>query len=317
MTLTRPRLTAALLCLLLAVAVILILWSARPADPRFARQDLPSFDVSNAPSMPSAMPAPPPAQAEPGRSSIVPAPAINPGAAPGIAFNYRYAFRLPAARVAAVQERHAQLCEHLTLARCRIAGVYYRVIDARQIEARLELRLDPRLARSFGRTAGDAVARADGMLIESEIGGTDAAAAIRDAGRSMAELGAELARIEARLSAPATRPEERPGLDDRAQQLRAQIRSLRDGRDADRDSLATTPMLFQYGSGIVLADRPEQPTLAGAAERAFGNFLAGMTILAILLVTLLPWALALLAGWALWRAIRRRWPPASPASTNI
>src|SRR4051812_2612282 len=70
-------------------------------------------------------PSPPP--------GIVPAagapepPDIAPRAAPGVAFNYRYAFRLPPKRIAQVQEEHAQACEKLGVARCRITGMLYRL----------------------------------------------------------------------------------------------------------------------------------------------------------------------------------------------
>ncbi|HEY5711169.1 MAG TPA: hypothetical protein VIT38_04665, partial [Allosphingosinicella sp.] len=70
-------------------------------------------------------------------------PNVGPTAAPGVAFNYHYAFRLAAPRIAQVQEEHAQMCERLTIARCRITGLLYRYIDERNIEARLELKLDP------------------------------------------------------------------------------------------------------------------------------------------------------------------------------
>ena len=86
------------------------------------------------------------------------------------------------------------------VARCRITGMYYRVVNDRDIEAMLAFKLDPALARLFGRQGVEAVVRAEGMLTESEISGTDVGTAIRAAGRSLAELQADLARIEARLA---------------------------------------------------------------------------------------------------------------------
>src|SRR5678816_3371976 len=43
------------------------------------------------------------------------APGVNVTSAPGVAFDYRYAFRLPANKISAVQEAHAQACEKLCL----------------------------------------------------------------------------------------------------------------------------------------------------------------------------------------------------------
>lgn len=54
-------------------------------------------------------------------------PNVGVTAAPGVAFNYQYAFRLAPTRIAEVQEQHAQMCERLTVARCRITGMFYRV----------------------------------------------------------------------------------------------------------------------------------------------------------------------------------------------
>src|SRR5438045_5771082 len=78
------------------------------------------------------------------------APGITPTAAPGVAFNYRYAFRLPAERIAGVQEEHAQACEKLGIARCRITGMSFRRTSDREVEARLDFKLDPAIARNFG-----------------------------------------------------------------------------------------------------------------------------------------------------------------------
>ena len=240
-------------------------------------------------------------------------PEIAPTAAPGVAFNYHYAFRLAAPRIAAMQEAHAAACERLTVARCRITGMLYRLTGPGRIEARLELKLDPAIARRFGRESGAAVARAGGLLTESEISGADAGAAIQAAGRGIADLTAELNRIERRLRALRADAPERPQLDYQADQIRARIAALRDSREAQQESLATTPMVFDYAAADgAAAGYGERPTLAQAARNAGDNFLGGVNILLIVLVTLLPWALAALAAWAAGRAVRTRWFPKQP-----
>ena len=55
----------------------------------------------------------------------------------------------------------------------------YRVVNDRDIEAMLAFKLDPAVARHFGRAGVEAVTRAEGMLTESEISGTDAGTDIR------------------------------------------------------------------------------------------------------------------------------------------
>src|SRR5690349_9797876 len=53
------------------------------------------------------------------------APGVTPTAAPGVAFNYHYAFDLPGLRISAVQEQHAASCERLGVSRCRITGMNF------------------------------------------------------------------------------------------------------------------------------------------------------------------------------------------------
>src|SRR5687768_3770677 len=52
-------------------------------------------------------------------------PGIAPTAAPGVAFNYRYAFRLPGENISRVQEEHAQACEKMGIELCRITAMNY------------------------------------------------------------------------------------------------------------------------------------------------------------------------------------------------
>ncbi len=84
-----------------------------------------------------------PAAAPASESRAAGGPNVNPTAAPGVAFNYRYSYALAAQRVAELQEAHAAMCERLTVARCRISGMSYEVLSPDDIRARLELKLDP------------------------------------------------------------------------------------------------------------------------------------------------------------------------------
>jgi hypothetical protein len=239
-------------------------------------------------------------------------PNVGPTAAPGVAFNYRYSFRLAAQRIAEVQEAHAQMCERLTVARCRITGMHYRVVNDRDIEAMLAFKLDPAVARHFGREAVQEVVRAEGMLTESEISGTDVGTTIRAAGRNLADLQTELARIEARIRAAG--PADRSALEYEAQQIRQQIAALRESRDQQQESLATTPMVFRYGSGDLVPGFAQRPTIRQSLQRAGESFVDGATLLLIVAITLLPWALALGLIWLIALFVRRRWFPKKPAA---
>ncbi|HEV7658484.1 MAG TPA: DUF4349 domain-containing protein [Allosphingosinicella sp.] len=239
-------------------------------------------------------------------------PNVSPTAAPGVAFNYRYAFALPAARVTDLQEKHAQMCERLTVARCRIIGMHYQVLGPNDIEARLELKLDPANARQFGVQATQAVGEAGGMTTETEISGVDVGTGIRQTGRTIEQLNADLLRIQTRLAARDILPEERERLEDEAQQVRDQIAGLRENREAQQETLATTPMVFQYGSGSLVPGYQPPTSIGEALERAGNNFADGAKILLVAIISAGPWLLVLLLllGLGLWA--RRRWFPKKP-----
>jgi hypothetical protein len=233
-------------------------------------------------------------------------------AAPGVAFNYRYAFRLPKDRVQSVQEQHAQACEKAGIAHCRITGLRYRLVND-DIEAMLAFKLDPALAREFGKQGIDAVVRAEGMLVDAEISGEDVGSKIIVARRGEADLEEELKRIEAQLARPGLRGSERAELQMQAEQLRERMRGTRDTRLEQQESLATTPMVFNYGSGDLAPGFGGRPSLGRALSDALDNFLGGLAWIFVALVTLLPWVVV--AGLLVWggrKAVRRFSPPAPP-----
>jgi uncharacterized protein DUF4349 len=229
-------------------------------------------------------------------------------AAPGVAFNYRYAFRLPKGRVQSVQEQHAQACEKLGIARCRITGLRYR-LAGEDIEAMLAFKLDPGLAREFGKQGIDAVVRAEGMLVDAEISGEDVGSKIAVAKRGEGELEEELKRIEAQLARPGLRGSERAELQLQAQQILDQMRASRATRTEQQESLATTPMVFNYGSGDLAPGFGGRPSFARALNDAIDNFLGGLAWIFVALITLLPWAVV--AGLLAWggRKLARRFSP--------
>jgi hypothetical protein len=295
----------------LVIAVLLATASCgqvpRDGESRSESSNLTTFDVAEAP--------PPPASAESanGRSAVAP-PAIAPTAAPGVAFNYRYAFRLAGERIAAVQEQHAAACEKMGIARCRITGMSYRLVGNRDIEGMLAFKLDPAAAREFGRRGIEAVNRAEGMLVDAEITGEDAGARIAAATRAEGQLDEELKRIEAQLARPGLRAAERAELQIQAQQLREQVRGTRGEKTEQQESLARTPMVFKYGTGDLVPGFDGRPRLKQAMQQAVDNLLGGALWIAVALITLLPWLL--LIGLGVW-AFRRWWPRNGRVPTPI
>jgi len=235
-------------------------------------------------------------------------PNVGVTAAPGVAFNYNYVFSLPPTRIAEVQEQHAQACEHLTIQRCRITGMFYRVNNAHNVEAMLAFKLDPAIARQFGRDGVAAVTGAEGSLVESEITGTDVGSQIHAANRSIAEMQGDLQRIETQLHAPNLDIDEKARLQDQAQQLRESIRAGSVQRDEAEQTLATTPMVFRYSSG--------DPTLGQSLQDTGDSFLGSATVLLRVLIALLPWALIAGLIAIIVVAVRRRLPKKQAAQAE-
>lgn len=289
----------------LSLTALLLATACGGSDQRETRtesQDLKTYDITEDASAPTTPPAPAAM-----RSS---GPDIALTAAPGVAFNYRYAFRLPTERVRGVQEQHAQACEKLGLARCRITGLRYRVVNERDIDGMLAFKLDPAIARAFGEAGVKAVEQAEGMLIDNEVSGVDAGASIKSANRTDAQLSDDLRRIEGELARPGLRSEERARLQSEAQALRDRIRATRATREEQEESLATTPVVFQYGSGDLVPGFNTRAPVRDALQRAGDNFIGSLTWLFVAVVTLLPWALLLLLGLWVARRLRRYFAPA-------
>ncbi|HYE28190.1 MAG TPA: DUF4349 domain-containing protein [Allosphingosinicella sp.] len=233
-------------------------------------------------------------------------PGVAPTAAPGVAFNYRYAFRLPARNIGPVQEQHAQACEKLGVARCRITEMTYRDDGDGDVEAQLAFKLDPALARGFGRNGIAAVEKAEGELLQAAITGTDVGSDIAAASRSQAQQADEVRRIEQQLARPGLSSSERVELQQQLQALRGSIRAGEAEQTGRRQQLASTPVVFNYHAGKT----------GSRLERAIGdagdNFVGAAITVLVVLVTLLPWLAALLLLWLLWRWLRRRIPLLRP-----
>jgi hypothetical protein len=228
---------------------------------------------------------------------------IAPTAAPGVAFNYKYAFRLTAERISAVQEEHAQACEKLGLARCRITGMYYHLTGERDVEARLDFKLDPAIARAFGKEGIAAVTHADGRLVTSEISGTDAGAVLTQVNRGQADREEALRKIEAQLAKPGLGGRERAELQSQAQQIREAMAAGRAEKAEKEESLAKTPMSFSYESGDMA------PGVRRSLSDGFANLLAALEWMLLALITLLPWLLVAGLAWLGWRRFGRRAAP--------
>lgn len=239
-------------------------------------------------------------------------------AAPGVAFNYRYAFSLPAPKIAAAQETHAAACEKLGVARCRITGMRYRLAGENAVEAMLTFKLDPTLARAFGKEGIAAIQQAEGRLVDAEITGTDAGAEIARLAGERARARDELARIDRELARTNLSASERAELQRQRADLVAQIDQVQSASGAQRESLANTPMTFDYRSGPAVRGFDASAPLSSALDLLAGSAQATLAFVLGALAILVPPGLVLGLGLLLWRWLRPRFRrgATAPAATS-
>lgn len=174
------------------------------------------------------------------------APDISPSAAPGVAFNFSYDFNLPDERISATQEAHASACENLGLARCRITGMSYSVDQNEQVTAELDLKLDPTIARQFGKSAQQTVEGKDGKLIRLDIGSSDEGQVIGQATQQKNDATDQIAQLQQELAKTKPGSAAHANLLGQIENLREQASEQTHKIEASQAVLASTPMAFHY-----------------------------------------------------------------------
>jgi hypothetical protein len=239
------------------------------------------------------------------------APELRATLTPGVALSYSYSFRLPAARVASAQEKHAMQCEALGAARCRIVGMSYHVVQTRSAQGTLALKLAPELARGFGKQGAATVTEQGGMLSDAEISSVEAGATIAAANRDDQSITSEQQQIARQLASQTLGDDERVQLQSRQAALADARRAAAGTRAEAAALLASTPVTFYYASGVIDTGFRDGPFI-GAVKDGWANVVDGSLIMLKLLITLCPWiVLAAVLAW-LWRRFGRRFGMHTP-----
>lgn len=225
-------------------------------------------------------------------ASAMKAPGIPASAAPNLAFEYRYAFKLPDEKIGAVQEEHAEACEVLGSARCQIIDYKYQQAAENDVEAILAFKLDPAIARKFGRDAIASVEKAEGVLADGNVTGTNVGGQIEDSQGRSALLQAQLERLEQRLKAklPA---KERASLQDRVEEIRRELDNEGEGRRQGEVKLAMTPVQFTYTSDGGVPGFGKNNPFASAFDVSATSFATMISFVLMIAGALAPWALLL------------------------
>jgi hypothetical protein len=249
-------------------------------------------------------------------ASAMKAPGIPASSAPNLAFEYRYAFKLPDAKIGAVQEEHAEACEVLGSARCQIIDYKYQQAAENDVEAILAFKLDPAIARKFGRDAIASVEEAEGVLADGNVTGNNVGGQIEDSQGRSALLQAQLERLELRLKAKLP-PKERASLQERAEEIRRELDNEADGRGKGEIKLAMTPVQFTYTSDGGVPGFGKDNPFASAFNVSATSFATMISFVLMITGALAPWALILFLVILALRSnaasgIRRWWNRSTP-----
>lgn len=229
------------------------------------------------------------------------APRIGLDAAPGVAFDYAYSFRLADKQIARVQEEHAAACETLGTQRCRIVDVHYQLSDEKLVEAQTQFKLDPGIARKFGANAIASVEKAEGVLADASVAGEDVGTEILVSQQRSAGSEAEIARLEARLKSGGLDKRERAELLSQISQLRGQVGDERQSRRTGEARIAWTSVAFNYVSDGGLPGIGHENPFANAGETLMRSGSTALTFVLTLGAAILPWGVLLALVLAFWR----------------
>lgn len=235
-------------------------------------------------------------------SSNAVTPGVGMGAAPGVAFDYSYSFRLDDARIAKVQEEHAAACEALGVQRCRIVDVRYQLTDEKLVEAQTQFKLDPGIARRFGANALASVEKAEGVLADASVNGEDVGTQILASQQRSAGSDAEIARLEGRLKQGGLDKRERAELLGQISQLRGQLGDEQQSRRAGEARIAWTSVAFNYVSDGGLPGIGHENPFANAGATLMRSGSTALTFVLTAGAALLPWGILFALIIAFWRS---------------
>jgi len=330
----RPLLMAAALGVA-AIPIVLLTLPDRPR-PQAERQGLRTFDAQAEPppamaapvSLP-AMPAPPPPPAAPSSSAQGTPQQLSPTAdpllpevAPRVAYSYGFRFRVPAAALASVQERHLQLCLAMGQARCRIVSMRRSETqpappardhgygggraEPAAPAASLEVQVAAPLADEFGRRLTASAGEAGGETVDRQIGADDVS-------REMVDSEARIRTRETLIRRLSTLLETRSGNIEQAVQAERAINAAQEELDAARTWLAETrgrvamsKIAIFYESSGAAAVAAERDPIGKALGQAGSIATQSIAIILLIVALTLPWAAIALLLWQLARWYRRR-----------
>jgi hypothetical protein len=243
-----------------------------------------------------------------GADTISTPPAEIPVGIPQIAYLFSYGFRVPGAKIAALQQRHADLCESKGPLLCRIIAMEQTDGDGADPGGTLLLAVASGEARAFGKQLTTLAESSDGEQVSAGISGEDLSKRIVD---TEARLRARTLLRDRLMEVLATRRgtvtelvEAERGVaqvNEEIDQARSWLAEMKNRVAYSRLDITYESSLPPSGGGFMQPVRGA----VGSLGTLFGTLLAVLIVLGSL-------ALPAMAAWlglrALWRRSGWRWP---------
>jgi hypothetical protein len=226
-------------------------------------------------------------------------------AAPQIAYEYSYSFRLPADALAKVQAKHEALCDSLGPTRCRVIDMKRSAGEGDYASGSLELAVASNIARAFGARLSEA-ADADGAtLADSAITAEDLSKQIVDTEARLRQRTLLATRLTELLATRKGTVAELVEAERGVAQVQEEIDQARSWLVQMRGRVAMSKLSVSYSSASPAGGGFAEPirTSIGQAGAILGYSFATL-ITAV--VALGPWLALIWLGWWLWRRRRRR-----------
>ena len=228
-------------------------------------------------------------------------------AAPQIAYRYELGFRLPAAAIKPLQERHADLCEARGPNVCRIISMSQADSDGDYAYGNLQLAVAANVAREFSRQIESSSGNADAELVSSSIQGEDLSKQIVDTEARLRARTLLRDRLMEILRTNKGSVEELVEAERGVAQVNQEIDQARSWLNEMRGRVSFSQMSIAYESGSRSSGSFTDPIRS--AWNSMGQVLGSVIAFLMLAFTIvLPLGLVGYAGLRLWRWAKGKRP---------
>jgi hypothetical protein len=326
------RIAAIGLALLVLAIFVLVMVSVRQNPTVLRMQDLQTYDVA-APAAPVASTdhaayAPPaaatlsqPAPPEETQDTVEDATAAADIApievsVPKLAYAYALGFKLDGDRIAAAQEAHRGLCEHMGPTRCQLMAMSRGAADDAETVASLKLRVASVEARRFSDALIKMVSAQGGRAIRTSVSAEDVSKAIVDAEARIHQRELLVTRLTEILRTRSGKVAELVEAERSVAQAQEELDQTRGWLTELRGRVAMSDFEISYQAAArQVSPEVTRSGLGDATLDSGAAFVLTLRAMLTVLIYLAPWLLVLLpVGWWLWRRMRRKWD-AAPAET--